>query len=187
MWIPSFERPGIKMDTDLDADFEKGKGDFSALFASETSPVFELPSKNVPHSSPGPSQPTSTFRSISVSTTRGADGRIEERRTVHNGSGNEESTVTRKMGDQTWSQTTKRRPDGSEELSEETVNLDNKEKENFEKQWSASRLPSPYQETALTPRESALLDIKKDPVLYNLFGSSFSGFPKSSDDEPKSE
>ena len=50
--------------------------------------------------------------------------RVEERRTVEDKTGNRETTVTRKIGDQSQTITTKRSPDGSEELVETTVNLD---------------------------------------------------------------
>jgi hypothetical protein len=52
------------------------------------------------------------------------DGSVEEHRTVRDTNGNEETTVTRQIGDKKHTITTKKAKDGSEEQTENIINMD---------------------------------------------------------------
>ncbi|CAH1796624.1 unnamed protein product [Owenia fusiformis] len=81
--------PRDKQDKDLDGEISSE--DFDKIVAESKS----NPKKIVPVQ---PEQPRSYFKSVSISTVRGPDGKLEQRRTVRDGAGNEETTVTRSLG-----------------------------------------------------------------------------------------
>lgn len=85
------------------------------------------------HPSPGRSEPFSSFGSSSSSVTRRvmqlADGSVEERSSARDSDGTERVTVTRRLGDRSHTETTVRRPDGTEERTESGA-------EDFERAWS---------------------------------------------------
>ena len=49
---------------------------------------------------------------------------VEERRSIHNGDGQNQSTIQRTLGDQTYSITTKQFPHKDDETLENYVNMD---------------------------------------------------------------
>ncbi|GCC40980.1 hypothetical protein chiPu_0024790, partial [Chiloscyllium punctatum] len=75
-----------------------------------------------------PSEPRtgSYFKSVSVSKVVLPDGNVEERRVTRDAEGNEETTVTRAQGKQSYTTVTRRDAQGKEERTEEMVNMDDR-------------------------------------------------------------
>ncbi|XP_066274441.1 HCLS1-associated protein X-1-like isoform X2 [Branchiostoma lanceolatum] len=120
-----------------------------------------------------PSQPPrsrSFFKSITTTTIRGPDGKVEQRRTVRDGSGNEETVVTRNDGDQTHTVVTKRNPSGREETREEISDIDQGRSSNPEDRWPDHDLRPPT-----LPGQPRLPDDNTASIFYNLFGPWFGG------------
>ncbi|XP_014204099.1 HCLS1-associated protein X-1 isoform X2 [Copidosoma floridanum] len=128
---PSYELPdGQKQDSDID-----GK-----LKSNELAKIWKNPAQDVQ-----PSKPQFSFRSFgkSVSTqfVRRPDGSLEQRRTVRDSDGNEETTVTRQIGDKVHTVVTKKAKDGSEIKSEDIVNMDENELQGFDEKWTKIQTP----------------------------------------------
>ncbi|XP_062897812.1 HCLS1-associated protein X-1 [Mobula hypostoma] len=77
----------------------------------------------------------SYFKSISVSKIVRPDGTMEERRTERDGEGNEETTVTRVQGDQSFTMVTRRDAQGREEQTEQLVGADDRELRKVPENW----------------------------------------------------
>jgi len=88
-----------------------------------------------------PTQPRSIFSSSSTSSswTRGPDGRVEEKRTVHKSDGSKETTVTRSSGGQSHTVTSVKQKDGTEERREALHNMDDNDLKAFDKLWHGGR------------------------------------------------
>ncbi|XP_059499035.1 LOW QUALITY PROTEIN: HCLS1-associated protein X-1 [Stegostoma tigrinum] len=84
---------------------------------------------------PSEPQTRSYFKSVSVSKVVLPDGSVEERRVTRDGEGNEETTVTRAQGEQSYTTVTRRDAQGKEERTEEMVNMDDSERERFTEHW----------------------------------------------------
>lgn len=76
-------------------------------------------------------------KSVSTQIIRRNDGSIEERRTFKDSSGNEETCVTRQIGDKKHTVITKKAKDGSQEQTEDIINMDENELNGFNEKWSA--------------------------------------------------
>ncbi|XP_066992295.1 HCLS1-associated protein X-1 [Anabrus simplex] len=74
-------------------------------------------------------------QSIVSKTVRRPDGSVEHHRTVKDNKGNEETTVTRRIGDQSYSVTTKTKVNGEKEFIKNFINMDEDHIEDFEKKW----------------------------------------------------
>ncbi|XP_048476252.1 HCLS1-associated protein X-1 [Rhincodon typus] len=84
---------------------------------------------------PSEPQTRSYFKSVSVSKVVLPDGSVEERRVTRDGEGNEETTVTRAHGEQSYTTVTRRDAQGKEERTEEMVNMDDSERQRFTEHW----------------------------------------------------
>ncbi|XP_072405093.1 HCLS1-associated protein X-1 isoform X2 [Chiloscyllium punctatum] len=84
-----------------------------------------------------PSEPRtgSYFKSVSVSKVVLPDGSVEERRVTRDAEGNEETTVTRAQGKQSYTTVTRRDAQGKEERTEEMVNMDDSDRQRFAEHW----------------------------------------------------
>ncbi|CAH1254947.1 HAX1 [Branchiostoma lanceolatum] len=107
-WENPPSSPQDKVDKDLDAQISSS--DLDTILPRQQ------PSQ--------PPQRRSFFKSITTTTIRGPDGKVEQRRTVRDGSGNEETVVTRNDGDQTHTVVTRKGPSGREETREEISDID---------------------------------------------------------------
>ncbi|XP_064416626.1 HCLS1-associated protein X-1 isoform X2 [Latimeria chalumnae] len=87
-----------------------------------------------------PSEPkaNSYFKSVSITKVTGPDGTVEERRTVRDSQGNEETTVTRTKGDQTFITTSKKDEHGQEKQAERMINMDDRDLAQFTEEWKQS-------------------------------------------------
>ncbi|XP_076330467.1 uncharacterized protein LOC143236084 [Tachypleus tridentatus] len=103
----------------------------------------------------------SFYKGVTVRTIRGADGRTEEQKTVHDGKGNEETTVCRTIGDQTYCVTTCTDSSGAKKRKETMINLDDKAVPEFEKKWSEKS------------QEFVQEDVRKDNDSYNSIFKNF--------------
>ncbi|PSN45547.1 hypothetical protein C0J52_05781 [Blattella germanica] len=74
-------------------------------------------------------------KSVTSKTIRKPDGSLEIHRTVRDSQGNEETTVTRQMGDQSYTVTIHTDPSGTEERTENLYNLQEEDLDNFKKKW----------------------------------------------------
>lgn len=136
--------------------------------------IFENPAAEV---TPAVPKVNRFFRSVSVYTHRDANGRVEERRTVFDDKG-EETTVTRTVDGQTVRQTTIQKKNGETETAEDLINMDEKDKENFENRWHSPGSGNPLQ---ILPRND---DTAGNPGDTSIFRRLFSGllFPSSRKD-----
>ncbi|XP_061174128.1 HCLS1-associated protein X-1-like [Saccostrea echinata] len=127
------QEPGIKEDKDLDKEAKD----------IDIAQVFTDPKSGIVPSAPQRGGIFSSGSSISVTTIRGADGRVEQKRTVRDSSGREETTVTRTVGDQTHTVITKVDPSGTPETTETFTNIDEGNKKDFNDKWdNSARNPS---------------------------------------------
>ncbi|KAI0235899.1 hypothetical protein LSAT2_013557 [Lamellibrachia satsuma] len=178
-FIPQFPSPKEKVDKDLDSEI-KDASELDDIFAKQP----KTPQSSAPmEPSYRHSQPQGTFKSVSVWTRIGADGKVEEHRSVRDNRGNEEEVVTKRIGEQGYCVTKKRDSMGREEVKESYNNMDERDKDNFEQLWSIpSVLPDPRNRSPrqqLFPSEGDSYDPQTRSIFHNLFGFSFPGFGKS--------
>nr|XP_033779617.1 HCLS1-associated protein X-1 isoform X2 [Geotrypetes seraphini] len=84
-------------------------------------------------------QPRSFFKSISVTKMIGADGSIEEHRTLQDSQGNRETIVTRRKGEQALISTSTRNQEGKEAHTEKMINMDDRDLAQFTDGWKQKR------------------------------------------------
>ncbi|XP_011501091.1 PREDICTED: uncharacterized protein LOC105364766 isoform X2 [Ceratosolen solmsi marchali] len=114
-----------KVDSDLDGKIKSG----------ELAEIWKAPSTSETVQ-PQFSVRNFTFgKSVSTQVIRRQDGSIEERRTVKDSNGNEETSITRQIGDQQHTIIKKKAKDGSEEQTENIINMDENELKGFDKKW----------------------------------------------------
>lgn len=68
---------------------------------------------------------------------------VEIHKTTRDSQGNEETTITRQMGDKQYTVTTRRDKSGKEERIEDMVNMDEKDIDGFLGIWNRPKLPPP--------------------------------------------
>lgn len=142
------QEPVIKEDKDLDREGEN----------IDLSQVFTDPRAGLVPSAPQRGGFFSRGSSVSVTTIRGADGKIEQKKTVRDSSGREETTVTRTMGDKSHSVTTRVDPSGIPETTETFTNIDEDKKKDFDENW---KQPSRSPTQPLLPPESPPFTIQQ--------------------------
>ncbi|XP_013394478.1 uncharacterized protein LOC106161946 isoform X2 [Lingula anatina] len=169
-------------DKDLDADV-RSKGLDAVLRG--------LPSfKEPPHQRDEeprvtPNQPS--FRSFGSSssfvTIRGADGKIEQRKTVRDSEGNEETTVIRQIGDKTHTIITHRDKYGREQVQEDYKNIEGSELPNFDSKWQGqgrmNESNDPRNQLIKPEHDSSMFG---RGFLSNIFEKFYSKFPFKKDD-----
>ncbi|GFR96693.1 myeloid leukemia factor 1 [Elysia marginata] len=114
-------------------------------------------------------------QSVRISTFNGPDGKVEHKRVVRDSSGREESTVTRSIGDKSYSVTTVTDDSGAKEKHEKLQNMDEGELSKFEELWSKPRYeksPSSPEDSMLSPRSApgVAVDPHDQGLFYRLFG-----------------
>ncbi|KAL5005259.1 hypothetical protein ScPMuIL_018715 [Solemya velum] len=147
--------------------FEDGDID-GKIDDKEVSKMFERLHKN-----PGLDKPKmfNEHKSVSISTFRSADGKIEQKKTIKDSSGREETTVTRTVGDKIHSVTTKIDEKGEQEKVETLKNMDEKDLSSFEEAWkSGTRLK---QESLLPPPSNSTGDKSDDEIFSKIFKMSW--------------
>ncbi|KAK3096689.1 hypothetical protein FSP39_002415 [Pinctada imbricata] len=117
----------------------------------------------------------SFHRSMSV-ITRSNDGKVEHRKTVRDSSGKEETTLTRSIGDQSYSVTTKTDQSGATEKIENYQNMDENDLQNFEKKWQGPQIKSSSPGQEMIKSDSILPE--GTSLLHRIFG--FDPFKKGS-------
>lgn len=131
----SYHNP--RQDQDLDDRFSSG--DYDSVLSSGPS------TENVPDNRIVLAPPRNHYQppggrmwgsSMSVTRIQGADGKVEERRTTQDFSGNQSTTVTRQLGDQSYSTTIKsNKTGGVQEEIEEFNNMGEADLDEFQKKW----------------------------------------------------
>ncbi|KAH9518334.1 hypothetical protein Btru_016446 [Bulinus truncatus] len=111
----------------------------------------------------------SSSKSYSFSTFRGPDGRIEEKKVVRDSNGREESTVTKILGDKTYSVTEVIHPDGKQEKRETYNNVDEKDLSHFLNMWKTQ---APM-DRSLMPSASTELGSNDSDLFFKFFGRKF--------------
>ncbi|XP_070202543.1 HCLS1-associated protein X-1-like [Littorina saxatilis] len=162
--LPKWNRvhPEDRIDRDLD-----GKSPSSAEIADLFKQKKEEPSRELM-----PAHPFS-FRSNSVriQTVIGADGVVEERRTVRDSSGREETTVTRRVGDSSHTVTTIKDSQGREEKHETYNNIDKEKLTQFDQQWTGKNiLTEPDCPVKTSPRKRGILSDENRGIFRKFFG-----------------
>lgn len=141
--IPSnYFTPDTKLDTDLD-----GK-----ISMDDLSKVWKDPntSQSIEPYNPPQRYNFHTFgKFTSTKIIRQPDGSVEQHRTIRDSEGNEETTVTRKIGDKTHTIITKKDKNGVEIKTEDLINMNENELQDFEKKWKPIT-ESKYDEKSLT-------------------------------------
>ncbi|XP_015603977.1 HCLS1-associated protein X-1 [Cephus cinctus] len=139
---PGYEQPALdqsgfskpKVDADLD-----GKVSTDELMKVWTKPST---SQEIQTYSPNRQFNIQSFgKSIITRSIRRPDGTMEQHRTVKDSEGNEETTVTRQIGDKTHTVVTKLDKNGIQTTTENLVNIDENELKDFEKKWSIQPQP----------------------------------------------
>ncbi|XP_046354655.2 HCLS1-associated protein X-1-like isoform X1 [Haliotis rufescens] len=152
-----------KVDKDLDNDVE-GK-DLSKIL----SPMQPERRGMFPH---GPGI-FSHHGSVSITTIRGADGKLEQRKTVIDSDGNEETTVTRQVGDKSHTIRTKKDEFGVVEENQTMKNIDKDDLTSFDEQWqNKGRQPTDPRDTMVIPKSDS---DETRSIFRNLFGFDLSG------------
>lgn len=128
----------IKGDQDLDKEIESGKSLDDILFDQNKSNVQRAPSFS------------SVFKSSSVSKKINPDGSVETTTRRHHSDGIEEVVISRKIGEQTHTVTTKKNKVGEKEKIESFVNMKEKDLEGFDRKWNkGSKLLGPDQHSVV--------------------------------------
>lgn len=140
---------GHRMDTDLDERFNIGDLDS----------ILKKPERSI---TPFQRKPEMRIfgQSVQYKTVRNPDGSVEVQKIVRDNIGNEERTITKKIGDKEHTITIKRDKDGREERTENFVNMD----DNVQLWRNQSR-----QENQNIPQT----DSEKGGILSNLFNRFF--------------
>lgn len=125
---PSYEMPDSnnqKVDSDLDGKIK----------SDELAKIWKTPSVLELKESQFSTKNFQFGKSVSTQIIRRQDGSIEERRTIKDSSGNEETSITRQIGDKKHTITTKKAKDGSEEQTVDIINMDENELNGFHEKW----------------------------------------------------
>lgn len=130
-----FDRFQHRSDFDRSQEGRKDSDLDDTVHSGGLGKIFENPAPEV---TPAVPKVHKFFRGVSVHTHRDANGRVEERRTVFDDEG-EQTTVTRTVDGQTVRQTTIQKKNGETETAEDLINMDEKDKENFESRWHSPR------------------------------------------------
>lgn len=154
---------GKKEDKDLDGKLEVD--DVAKLFDKSSSQLETITQPRI----------FSSRQSISVSTFRGPDGSLEQKRTVRNSDGTEETTITRSKGEQSHTVTIKRDKAGIEEKIENFNNMDESDVRDFNKSWnSPHQQPTlPYSDQLLKDKDNQVNTHNSDESLFNKFFGSW--------------
>lgn len=157
--IPGSQNTG---DTDLDGKISEEK-------------LLQLIKQPTQIISPSKDQPGvfSAKKSVSVSTFRAPDNKIEHKRTVRDSSGREENTITRTIGDKSYTVTTVTEKDGSQHQHEAFRNMDETEVSKFEDEWNRKKPIHSISsaEPMLSPKVGPLLDLDEKSLFSRLFDS----------------
>ncbi|XP_067666892.1 HCLS1-associated protein X-1-like [Haliotis asinina] len=155
-----------KVDRDLDSEVESK--DLSQILK----PTHPERREMFPHS-PGK---FSHHGSVSITTIRGADGKLEQRKTVIDSDGNEETTVTRQLGDKSHTTRTKKDEFGVVEENQTMKNMDEDDLKSFDTQWQKKgRQPTDPRDSMIIPKS----DYNETRSIFrNLFGFDWSGKEK---------
>lgn len=133
---PSYEMPDAnhqKVDSDIDGKIESNQ---LAKILKDSSTL--EPKKYEPFGG----HIFQSGKSVSTQIIRRSDGSIEERRTFRDSSGNEETSVTRQIGDKKHVVITKKAKDGSQEQTEDIINMDENDLGGFNKRWFGYSTPN---------------------------------------------
>ncbi|XP_021360602.1 HCLS1-associated protein X-1-like isoform X2 [Mizuhopecten yessoensis] len=119
---------------------------FFGGFFSPPRPGLPAPSERIDSDNPQTGQHDNSWmphmrsftsgRSVSVSTSIGPNGQVEERRTVRDSEGGEEVTITRKQGSQAHSVITKTDKSGVQEKIENFTNMNENDISDFNNRWN---------------------------------------------------
>lgn len=164
-----------KMDRDLDEHAKKGglKDIFGKLDSKVDRSNSPYHGNHGNHGNASPA-PGGGFKSVSVRTYRSADGKVEERRTVKDGLGHEETVVMRHIDGQTHTLTTQREGPGDNQVVDENFrNMDRRDLNDFDRRWHS---PTPNFDRDRPEDDIILPDGKTQSMFKNLFGLSFPGF-----------
>ncbi|KAK2578357.1 hypothetical protein KPH14_002629 [Odynerus spinipes] len=130
MLKPGYDMPGLddygKSRADVDLDGKISAEDFSKIWEEPDSKKQIVPYTNQFHHS---------SRFVTKRFVRGPDGTIEEQETIRDGEGNEETIVSKQIGDKKYVVTTKKDKNGIETKTEDLINIDESEMKNFEQKW----------------------------------------------------
>merc|ERR1719391_1962618 len=118
---------------------------------------------------PGSNKSFSFGSSMSGRTVRGPNGGIESTRTVKNSDGSETVSVTKKIGDQSYSVVTTRDSSGAESSEEKLLNINQSDLEDFKKRFNSK----PVQQFG-DPRQDMIVGPQSDPT-YNKIWDKFFG------------
>jgi len=117
---------------------------------------------------PGSNKSFSFGSSMSERTVRGPNGGVESTRTVKNSDGSETVSVTKELGDQSYSVVTTRDKNGAETSEEKFFNINKSELEDFKNKFN-SKSVSQHRD----PREDMIVGPQSDPTYSKLWDKFF--------------
>lgn len=130
-------KPGYDMPVSREYSKSKSDADLDGkISAEDLSKIWDEPNSQK-QLEPYVNQFHYSSKSISQRFMRGPDGTIEEHRTIRDGEGNEETIVSKQIGDKKYVITTKRDKNGVETKTEDLINIDESEMKNFEQKWGS--------------------------------------------------
>ncbi|KAJ9590573.1 hypothetical protein L9F63_016393 [Diploptera punctata] len=133
--VPDWYKEKSRQDTDLDERVVRGELD-KILGCKPSLESDDSNSSLVPAIPKTPNMQIKVFgQSVTSKTIRKPDGSVEIHRTVIDNKGNEEKTVTRQRGDQSYTVTIRKDSSGTEECSENLHNLQEQDLDDFKKKW----------------------------------------------------
>lgn len=163
--FPPWNRSHPEKKEDTDLDDKVSQREVLDLIKESDSPKSQNPA-------PNRSVFFSSGRSVSMTTIRGSDGKVEHKKVVRDSSGREQTTVTRSIGEQTHSVTTTLDEQGRKEHHEDFKNMDEGDIKQFEEKWNTSSPNSPIAPNA--PLDPSLRVHSDDSQLFSrLFGRSW--------------
>ena len=118
---------------------------------------------------PGEEKHFSFGSSMSERTVRGPNGGVESTRTVKNSDGTETVSVTKKLGDQSYSVVTTRDRSGAESTEEKFFNINQSELEDFKNRFNSKPVHQ-----FRDPRQDMIVGPQSDPT-YNKLWDKFFG------------
>lgn len=160
-FLPGSDHPEDNAFRDMDLDEHVAARGIDSLLAQPPNQNTEIGSQLHPDAR----------GSTSVHTFTSVNGKVEEKRVMMDAEGNQVVSVTRSLGDQSHTLTTRTRPEGTVETEEHFVNMDEGDKAKFDEMWGGAHGGS-----SLVPRQ-VVPSVPGDPSYGSIFSKLFGFAP----------
>lgn len=131
-------KPGYDMPRPHDYSKSKTDADLDGKISAEDfTKIWDEPNNSKKQIVPYTNQFHQSSRFVTKRFVRGPDGVIEEQHITRDSEGNEETRVSKQIGDKKYVITTKKDKNGIETKTEDLINMDESEITNFEQKWKS--------------------------------------------------